>query len=514
MSACSTQSWIIAKQAASLQPSGPVCDQAISNAYGGGEGSTQDPFRICSLAQWNYLSSRSTDWNKNFKLEADVDFSGVNPSTFFSVGNSTTGFTGTFDGNSFALKNLNLVGGTTKLAFFDTTDAGAVIKNLKLNSIQIESNFRASGLISDHSLGVLILENIEMNNVTIDTSTSINSGIGSLVGLSSDTINLKNLIAQHIWVKLGDSFDSGGFIGGSNTIEVDGAIIDDLKVTSGGGSSQSMGGFIGRTSNPIMPTSSTFKNIKITNLDADLTWQCAGVLSQAYGDTTFDRVTIQGRITASGGQSGLLGQATNWTFNKPAITVIESSFTGLMPNAGNAMYGGLIGTNSGNVTILRSFHSGPLSVWSGTVGGLIGQLNYSAGQIVRIEDSYHAGDITLTHATQGIAGHLIGRITGPSTATIEVRRSFASGGFLGTAGSSRNCVMDVAPNVTMPTYTFEDVKYNSTVCTFAPDANTALGGGIAALNTASLQTATPFTNWLSSVWVFANSANPKLIWEP
>lgn len=517
-SACSMQSWIIEKQVASLQPTlplpPPICDLTLSNSYGGGEGTAQNPFRVCNLAQWNYLASTATDWSKNFKLESDIDFTGIDPSTFLSVGNGTTAFTGTFDGNSYALKNLNLLAGTTSLAFFNTTDSGATFKNLKLNSINIVSNFRASALIVDHSLGVLTLENIEMNNVTIDVSTSVQSGNGALVGNSYGTIQINGLNANHVWTKLADRSDSGGLIGHSEIINVDGAIIDDLKITTGGGMSTSTGGFIGSTTNFMLRSPSSFKNMKITNLDAQLTWLGAGILTMTWGDTLFEKVIVQGTVFASAGQSGFLGTAQITGGFRPSVTITDSSFTGTLSNDGNSIYGGLVGTASGNVTIQRSFFSGGLSVWSGSVGGLIGSLSLGPSNRLLIEDSYFSGNITMTHATQGHAGHLAGSVNGPSTSIIEVRRSFASGAHLGSAGASRSCIMNISPNVTWPSFTFQDVKYNSTLCTGSPDFDTALGAGIAALNTASLQTATPFTNWLGSVWSFANAANPKLIWEP
>jgi len=69
--------------------------------YSGGAGAPADPYQIAIPADWQQLMATSADWNKNFILTADLNLAGL---TLSPVGNSTTHFTGAFDGQNQGLR--------------------------------------------------------------------------------------------------------------------------------------------------------------------------------------------------------------------------------------------------------------------------------------------------------------------------------------------------------------------------------------------------------------------------
>ena len=45
------------------------------SAYSGGSGTTNDPYQIANVADWQQLMTASDDWNKHFVMTADIDLS-------------------------------------------------------------------------------------------------------------------------------------------------------------------------------------------------------------------------------------------------------------------------------------------------------------------------------------------------------------------------------------------------------------------------------------------------------
>jgi len=63
--------------------------------YGGGSGSIADPYLISDPNHLQTLSVAPCDWNRHFKVTADLDLTGV---AMTPIGNIDTPFSGTFNG--------------------------------------------------------------------------------------------------------------------------------------------------------------------------------------------------------------------------------------------------------------------------------------------------------------------------------------------------------------------------------------------------------------------------------
>ena len=78
----------------------------VQAQYGGGSGTAEDPYLIYTAEQMNTIGTESNDWDKHFKLMADIDLSSYTETNFNIIGNGLfPAFTGVFDGNGHTISN-------------------------------------------------------------------------------------------------------------------------------------------------------------------------------------------------------------------------------------------------------------------------------------------------------------------------------------------------------------------------------------------------------------------------
>jgi parallel beta-helix repeat protein len=81
-------------------------DAAAKRKYGGGTGEPNDPYLIYTAEQMNEIGSNPKDWNKHFKLMADIDLNAYTNDQFNIIGGNPP-FTGVFDGNRHVISNFS-----------------------------------------------------------------------------------------------------------------------------------------------------------------------------------------------------------------------------------------------------------------------------------------------------------------------------------------------------------------------------------------------------------------------
>ena len=114
--------------------------------FSGGAGTSVDPYLITTLADLQFLSENSSFWNKHFKQTANINASGT--STWNSglgwipIGNATTKFTGTYDGNGKTISGLTANRPSEHYVGFFGFIQGAtvVVKNLGIISVNFTGN--------------------------------------------------------------------------------------------------------------------------------------------------------------------------------------------------------------------------------------------------------------------------------------------------------------------------------------------------------------------------------------
>jgi hypothetical protein len=179
--------------------------------YGGGSGTASDPYLIYTAEQMNAIGVNPGDFNKHFKLMADIDLSAYTGTDFNIIGDWDNAFTGVFDGNGHTISNFTYTStGRDDIGLF-----GCV------------GSFWEKGKIED--LGLI--------NPNVDAGTG--NDVGSLVGdLQDGTITncyvAGGSVSGDTWV--------GGLVG--NTWE--GAIVNCYSTARVSGA-MDVGGLVGNS---------------------------------------------------------------------------------------------------------------------------------------------------------------------------------------------------------------------------------------------------------------------------
>jgi hypothetical protein len=144
---------------ASKAPSG------LHAKYGGGMGEPNAPFLIYTPEHLNKIGVERNDWDKHFKLMADIDlstFDGKDGRSPFNIIASDTDpvkapcqvtlFTGLFDGNGHTISHLTVSGGES-LGLFGRLGSGGHIKKLGVVDVNITGSGDEVGGLAGYSEG-------------------------------------------------------------------------------------------------------------------------------------------------------------------------------------------------------------------------------------------------------------------------------------------------------------------------------------------------------------------------
>jgi hypothetical protein len=178
--------------------------------YGGGAGTVASPYLIYTAQQLDSVGTRPDNWDKHFKLMADIDLQAYGPDEFHIIGTLDDGpFTGVFHGNHKRISNLRR-----------TSDLGGYL-----------------GLF-----GVIEGQDARIENLTLaapDIANEMGRYLGSLVGsLEGGTVSNCHVRAGNV---LGLSF-VGGLVGRNDG----GSILDCTAEVTVVGNSR-VGGLVGQS---------------------------------------------------------------------------------------------------------------------------------------------------------------------------------------------------------------------------------------------------------------------------
>ena len=266
--------------------------------YGGGTGTASDPYLLYTPGQFNSIGLFECDWDKHFKLMADIDVGCYTGAEFNVTGHLRNSFRGVFDGNGKRVSNLTIyvVGGAYK-GIFGVVSDDAQIKNLTIVNPYINTFGDNTGAL----IGRIPGPNVTIDNCHIvDGTVSGRSNTGGLVGsIPYPSVNIditKCSTSCNVngagWVGGLIGFFSGGNISGCSA---------KGNVT---GTGYGVGGLVGRAN---VPT-------KIEN--------------------SFSR----GNVTGGQEVGGLIGTVWDWQY---PVRVIKCYSVGKVQ--GDSAVGGLIG---------------------------------------------------------------------------------------------------------------------------------------------------------------------------
>lgn len=175
---------------------------------GSGAGTSGDPYQITTCSQ---LQEMNNSLSSYYKQMNDIDCTGV---TFTSIGNGSSPFSGTFDGQNYAISNLSVTD-SSYAGLFGLTDT-ATVQNTRITSGTITTT-------SGYAGGIIARAGADTTLSHSSSQVSLSGGgsMGGLVGYSySGGLTIQNSFFNGTLTSTGGY--TGGVIGniytGTNTI--------------------------------------------------------------------------------------------------------------------------------------------------------------------------------------------------------------------------------------------------------------------------------------------------------
>jgi hypothetical protein len=529
--------------------------------YGGGSGTSGDPYLIATAADMNSIGANSADWGKCFKLIANINMSIYTGTQYKIIGNSNTLFTGTFDGNGHIVRNLTYT--TTALDNVGLFGAisNAIIKNLGVENVNLSGGgcvgvlvaYQGSGTITNcYSTGLItsatsyagglvayqdssgtISDCYSSVSVTVDSSISGSCFAGGLVGNQRGSItNCYSTGSISAYDSLNYDAYAGGLVGrlvyGSITNCFSTATV--ISSSSGPyGSASCAGGLVGMLNN-----TGTIANCYSTgSVTSSGPWSYAGgLLGRNYGVGDITNCHSTGIVTSSTpyGTSGNDGSYAGGLIGyHNSGTVMNSYSTGVVISSAYSdncfsLAGGLVGQLAYG-TITNCFSRGSVISSATTeddAGGLVGSQLFGA-----IANCYSTGSVSSSAVSTSYAGGLVGEQYNDSRAIIEkcysigqvsaTGSSIYKGGLLGfklgSSGTVSACFWDINTSGT-----------SDGVGNVDPDPSGAMGKTTAEMMMLATFTSPPAswdftnetTNGTNDYWMMLRQGEdyPRLAWQP
>ncbi|ACF14322.1 filamentous haemagglutinin family outer membrane protein [Chloroherpeton thalassium ATCC 35110] len=320
--------------------------------------SDSNPYLIASFTNLCWIAADNSRWSKHYQQTANIDASltsGWNSGAgWVPIGNSTTKFTGSYDGDNHTIDGvyINRVSYSDKyMGLFGYID-GATVENLGLTNVDITGYDYVGGLIAS----------AESSSLTNDYVT------GSVAG-------------RRIF---------GGLLG-----ECDNCILSDCYVTcSVNGTGDVVGGLSGYV-NGASEISGCYSTGSVTG-----TSSIGGLIGSFGYSSTMTDCYATGNVT---GSSAYVGGLAGFVIDNCSISSCYA--TGEV--TGKSYTGGFVGHNNSSSHISNCYSTGNVSATGERVGGFVGNNNTST-----ISNSYSAGSVTNTaQYTGGLVGYCNGEVS-------------------------------------------------------------------------------------------------------
>ena len=364
-------------------------DKPASNNFAGGDGTSGDPYIICTPSQFNQIRNYST---AHYQLGADIDLSGIA---------TIPSFSGVLDGLSQGLWNIDV---TEDGVFKDIS--GATIQNLTL----------ASGTITTTTGGAEVLaesgDNVTLNHVANCATLNVTGDNGGgLMGTIGPTAALVSNVASGGTMTVTGG-NAGGIIGESS-----GALNLTKAYHSGVLSAgNDLGGIVGEHSG-----TATWSDLLNGGTLANAI-TCGGIVGRANGLTLSQSENRRG-FSCHSYTVGIIGHASasdlDNTHNHAAIGSTTASHTG-----GILAYGI-------NIDLQNSTNSAAINGLSYT-GGIAGQ----TGNPSDFTSVTNSGPVTGLDYTGGAVGHAASLTFTSLSVTNSVNGFDRTGGLMGYASNA------------------------------------------------------------------------------
>jgi len=339
----------------------------VGAQYGGGTGQPDDPYLIYTAEQMNTIGANRNDWDKHFKLMADIDLSVYTGGDFRIIGTGTnSAFRGVFDGNNNRISRFTSTKRDYTGLFGYVKDSNAEIKNLGLSA----PNVKAEGGSNVGSLVGYLDEGTIANCYAAGGSISGMESVGGLVGYNEGG-EIKGCYATS---RVSGYEEIGGLVGYLR------GTIDNCYAKGGVSGNQRIGGLVGRSS------SGSITNSMASGRTSGEGSKVGGLVGENSGSVA----------NCSAGGDVLGGRTVGGLVGDNAGTITCSYSNGSVSSEGSA--GGLVG---GNRNIVSNCYARGGVTGDYSVGGLVGA-NTWPGKIICC---YSIGAVGGTMYVGGLVGY-------------------------------------------------------------------------------------------------------------
>jgi hypothetical protein len=368
--------------------------------YGGGCGKAHDPYLIRTSRHMQAIGAHPNDWDKHFKLMADIDLSSYTAADFNTIGyyispTDTKPFTGVFDGNGHTISNFSYTSTDRNYValFAYVNDPNAEIENLRLADPNINARQWAASLVG-------YLEDGIVTGCCVDGGNISGGSTGGLVGVSGSTISDCSLSAN---------VDGGMFVGGLVGMNDYGTITNCHSKGTVSGISQIGGGLVAANS---------------------------GTIINCYsGNTISGLLVIGGLVGVNGGtitncfsKGGVLGQSIlGGLVGLNRTGQITKSYAATDVSGRNTI-GGLVGSSDEAGSITGCYAAGHVS-GEDCIGGLVGRNAAAVGTSFWDTDT---SDVNNMCGSQGTGGSGCDDTNGKTTSEMQTQSTFTNWDFVST----------------------------------------------------------------------------------
>jgi hypothetical protein len=325
----------------------PVTFMVEVKPFAGGSGDDDDPYLIRNADQLNNVRDFM---NAHFRLIDDINLAGYDWET---IGNNSSVFNGTFDGDGHKISNLTINRpGQPFVGLFGNAGNSAVIRNVGLENANVRGYSNTGGLVG-------FLRGDIMNSF-VEGNVHGNESVGGLAGTNNGTIS--NSYAE---VAVTASYEFAGGLAGTNNGTISNSYAAGTVSTD-----DYAGGLVGRNYSTIR---NSFATVIVTA--RDYVGGLAGSSTQSI-----ERSFATGSVSGRNGVGGLAGNLnTNGS-------ITDAYAAGAVTGTQNV--GGLVGLLNTYGNITNTYATGKVDGDS-DVGGLVGK--HERGGIF---DSYYDSNTT------------------------------------------------------------------------------------------------------------------------
>ncbi len=313
---------------------------------GSGAGTEASPFLVTSLDDLQFLRDRVNNGltYKGMFLKQTKDISMLSISSWTPIGVGTY-FKGVYDGNDYLISYLTVT--NRQGGLFMSLSEGAVVKNVRMNAVNITANRGYTGAIAGEAYNSTI-ENCAVLSGTISNTTT---NTGGIVGYASST-SIKGCYAD-AGVSLSSAGSAIGGIAGYASYGVTEMCYSNASVSS---TSTHVGGIVG-----YLTYGAKVKNCYNNGTVSSTSTHVGGIVGYFYGykssstNTTVQYCYNKGTVSATGNYVGGIAGYTYSSSSSNTATLQHCYNVGTL--SGTSYVGGIVGyvTSTSYLTISNNY---------------------------------------------------------------------------------------------------------------------------------------------------------------